>query len=55
MVCEAWNRGVTRDGAGITRELCTLALQVAQNLPSYKEVYEKHMANILGQDTACAQ
>ena len=66
MVCEAWNRGVSRDDSlsrdqvtrddvtrdgvtrdGVTRELCQLALDVTQLLPSYRDVYQKHMRPII--------
>ena len=69
MVCEAWNRGITRDDSRdvitdsrddsrdvttdsrdvITdsRDLCSLSLKVAQLLPSYKDVYTKHMTLFL--------
>ncbi|KAL5248819.1 hypothetical protein ACHWQZ_G017865 [Mnemiopsis leidyi] len=56
MVCEAWNRGVSRDDVTqtgndvtVTRELCELALEVTQHLPNYKDVYQKHMRPIMEQ------
>ena len=57
MVCEAWNRGITQqtDSRDVTigsRDLCSLALEVTQELPSYKAVYSRHMVGLLGrQDT----
>lgn len=53
MVCEAWNRGVTREydvtrrGGDVTRELCSLALDVTQCLPTYRDCYQKHMKSVL--------
>ncbi|XP_063691103.1 uncharacterized protein LOC134823533 [Bolinopsis microptera] len=53
MVCEAWNRGVSRDDLlsrdDVTRELCQLALEVTQLLPSYRDVYQQHMRPIIEQ------
>ena len=49
MVCEAWNRGVSCDVTSEDVTLCELALEVTQCLPSYKDIYQKHMRPIIEQ------